>query len=151
MVWAVLAPLCLASVPAHARQRVRAEFPGVELCSDGYPHELQRWTLGLRLFDALLRQTMDLPATDSENGSPLTVYLLDEGKDVERLTGRKNLNGLYSRSIDGSILIASRAPGNAEARRELALALLPDSIGEASEHARLATSVASGDTRTRAV
>jgi hypothetical protein len=107
----LLAVLCLASVPAQARQWVRAELPGVVLYSDGYQHELQRWALRLRLFDALLRQTMDLPATDAETGSPLTVYLLDEGKDAERLTGRKNLNGLYSPSIEGSFLIASRAPG----------------------------------------
>lgn len=107
----LLAVLCLASVPAHARQWVRAEMPGVVLYSDGYPHELQRWALKLRLFDALLRRTLGLPEEDAEAGSPLTVYLLEEGKDVERLTGRKNINGLYSPSSEGSLLIASRAPG----------------------------------------
>ncbi len=44
-------------------------------------------------------------------GSPLTIYLLDEGEDVERLTGRENIQGLYSPSSEGSYLIASRAPG----------------------------------------
>lgn len=108
----VLLALCvLLAAPVQARQWVRAELPGVVLYSDGYPHETQRWALRLRLFDALLRQTLAVPASEAEAGSPLTVYLLNEGKDVERLTGRKNLSGLYSPSIEGSFLIASRAPG----------------------------------------
>jgi hypothetical protein len=107
----LLALLCFVSVPAHARQWVRAEIPGAVLYSDGYPHELQRWALKLRLFDALLRQQFALAGPDADEGSPLTVYLLDEGKDVERLTGLENVHGLYSPSSEGSFLIASRAPG----------------------------------------
>ncbi len=107
----LLALLCLASMPAQARDWVRAEMPGVVLYSDGYPHELQRWALKVRLFDALLRQQFDLTAPDADLGSPLTVYLLDEGKDVEKLTGLENIHGLYSPSSEGSFLIASRAPG----------------------------------------
>jgi len=107
----LLALLCLAGSPAQAREWVRAELPGIVLYSDGYPHELQRWALRLRLFDAFLRQTFAIRFTEVEAGSPLTVYLLDEGDDVERLTGRENLQGLYSPSIEGSFLIASRAPG----------------------------------------
>lgn len=107
----LLALLSLASVPAHAREWVRAELPGVVIYSDGYPHELQRWALKLQLFDALLRQQFALSGPDADPGSVLTVYLLDEGKDVEQLTGRENLHGLYSPSSEGSFLIASRAPG----------------------------------------
>lgn len=107
----LLALLWLVSAPAQARQWVRAEMPGVVLYSDGYPHELQRWALKLRLFDALLRQQFNLTEPDADTGSPLTIYLLEEGKDVETLTGLKNIQGLYSPSSEGSFLIASRAPG----------------------------------------
>jgi len=106
----VVALLCLVSAPSHAREWVRTELPGVIIYSDGYPHELQRWALKLRLFDALLRAQTGRPPQDRNSGSPLTIYLLDEGKDVERLTGRENLQGLYSPSIEGSFLIANRAP-----------------------------------------
>ncbi|MCB2048745.1 MAG: hypothetical protein KDE32_11030 [Novosphingobium sp.] len=96
--------------PVQAREWQRAELPGVVLYSDGYPHELQRWALKLQLFDALLRKQSGVAASDAQSGSPLTIYLLDEGKDIERLTGRENLNGFYSPSSEGSFLLASRAP-----------------------------------------
>ena len=102
--------LWMTSAPAHARDWVRAELPGVVFYSDGYSHELQRWALKFRLFDALLRQQFGVAGLDRDPGSPLTIYLLDEGKQIERLTGRENLQGLYSPSIEGSFLIASRDP-----------------------------------------
>lgn len=99
------------SAAAHARQWLRAELPGTVIYSDGYPHELQRWALKVRLIDGLLRQHLGADEIASEPGSTLTIYLLGDGKAVERLTGRKNLKGLYSSSSEGSFLVASRAPG----------------------------------------
>lgn len=119
----LLAVAFLAQAPAHARDWVRTELPGIVIYSDGYPHELQRWALKVRLFDALLREQFGVPAADADSGSTLTIYLLDEGKDVEHLTGRKNLNGHYSPSSEGSYLIASRAPAYDKTRLSGQMAL----------------------------
>jgi hypothetical protein len=103
--------LFAAALPAQARGWLRAEAPGIVVLSDGFPHELQRWTLKVQLIDALLRRELGAGDRPDDPGSPLTIYLLEDGKAVEQLTGRDNLHGLYSPSSEGSYLIASRAPG----------------------------------------
>jgi hypothetical protein len=112
----LLAVACMASLPAQARDWVRAEAQGVIILADGYPHEVERWTRKVEAIDALLRQELGVGDRPEEPGSALTIYLLEDEQAVERLTGRENLHGLYSPSSEGSYLIASRAPGYDRAR-----------------------------------
>lgn len=108
---ALLLALCVAlgfSAPASAREWLRAALPGMVIYSDGGEHDLKLWTLKLELFDALLKQRYGNGSEDQ--GSPLTIYLLENENAVSKQAGRRNLTGFYSSSAEGSFAVASRQP-----------------------------------------
>lgn len=96
------------STPAMAREWLRATLPGIMIYSDGKPHDLSLWALKIELFDALLQKRYGNGSDDQ--GSPLTIYLLENGNAVSKQGGRKNLTGFYSSSSEGSFAVASRQP-----------------------------------------
>ena len=101
--------LCLSLVltlPASAAEWLRADTPNFVIYSDGYPHEVTRWAKRVEMLDALLRVRFDKPGP--RKGTKLTIYMVENSNAVERLTGRKNLHGLYSPSSEGSFAITHR-------------------------------------------
>lgn len=108
-----LVSLCIAlsltlglTTPAAAREWLRASLPGIVIYSDGQAHDLKMWALKIELFDALLKKRYG--SGTEEQGSPLTIYLLDDAKAVSNQAGRANLTGFYSSSTEGSFAVASR-------------------------------------------
>jgi len=108
--WLLFCLVTLPSVPttAQARDWLRAETPELVIYSDGYPLELKRWVRKVQNFDALLKARFG--GGGDPAGAKLTIYLLEDGKAVSRLVGRKNLTGFYSASSEGSFALASRKP-----------------------------------------
>ncbi|MEZ5743824.1 MAG: hypothetical protein R3D89_08870 [Sphingomonadaceae bacterium] len=106
---AILLSLWLA-VPAQAREWLRAETPHFTIYSDGYPMELERWAKKLEWFDQILRREIGAKSARPV-GEPLTVYLLEDAKAVQQVTGQRYLAGIYYQSSEGPFLIANRKPG----------------------------------------
>ena len=100
----------LVAVPAQAREWIRVATPHFEIYSDGYPFETQRWAKKLEWFDTILRRETGV-AQGGAVGEPLTVYLLEDGKAVQELVGRKYMVGVYVQTAEGPFLIANRRPG----------------------------------------
>lgn len=96
------------SAPAMARDWLRTTLPGIVIYSDGQAHDLKLWTLKIELFDALLKKRYGNGS--EQQGSPLTIYLLENERAVANQAGLKNLTGFFSSSSEGSFAVASRQP-----------------------------------------
>lgn len=104
---ALLAMLVLAA-PAQAADWKRADSRHFTIYSDGSTGQLEDFTEDLERFDSLLRMLFSI--SEPENPAKLTIYLLDDARDVARLYGRtgSGVAGFYTPRLEGSLAISHR-------------------------------------------
>ncbi len=99
---------CCAAQPAAARW-LRADTNNFIIYSEGDEKSLRRFAENLQLFDATLRHRFNVPGGFEPNR--LTIYLLREAADVNRLSGGRlgpGTAGFYSVTTDGSFAVSNR-------------------------------------------
>lgn len=84
----------------------RADSHHFTIYSDGSKSDLEDFTHEVEKFDALLRMLWNRPA--AENPRKLTIFMVSDGNDVERLLGRDNVVGYYVPTVEGSYAVSNR-------------------------------------------
>lgn len=81
--------------------------------SKGDPRRLRVFAEELERFDAGMRLLRELPQTEDSPNNRLTVFLLDDAADVQRLggVGTGNFLGFYKARAGGSVAFAPRRTG----------------------------------------
>ena len=106
---AALALLCCCAASPAAARWLRADTNNFIIYSEGDEKSLRRFAENLQLFDATLRHRFNVPGGFEPNR--LTIYLLREAADVNRLSGGRlgpGTAGFYSVTTDGSFAVSNR-------------------------------------------
>ena len=108
---ALTACLALLASPAQAADDIwkRADTQHFTIYSAGDEDELTDFANDLERFDGLLRFWYDKP--DRPGKDPITIYLLDGKRGVQKLVGSRYVAGYYSSEIEGTYAIAHRGGG----------------------------------------
>ena len=108
---ALTACLALFASPAHAADDIwkRADTQHFTIYSTGDEDDLTAFARDLERFDGLLRFWYDKP--DRPGKDPITIYLLDGSRGVQKLLGSRGVAGYYSPHIEGTYAVAHRGGG----------------------------------------
>ena len=111
VVAALTACLALFASPAHAADDIwkRADTRHFTIYSTGDEDDLTAFARDLERFDGLLRFWYDKP--DRPGKDPITIYLLDGSRGVQKLLGSRGVAGYYSPHIEGTYAVAHRGGG----------------------------------------
>lgn len=108
MVAATLALATAAPAPATA-EWLKATSRHFVIYADTDRAALQRDAVGLERFDAAIRRTFPSAAGDVDaEANRVTVYVLPSGEAVSRLTGDRNVAGVYLPRVSGSVAFTPR-------------------------------------------
>ncbi|MBB5710327.1 hypothetical protein [Sphingomonas xinjiangensis] len=103
----------LAPVSAHAAEWHEASTAHFVVYSEQSPAKLEQFAGRLERFDAAIRWMRGLPDEPVGKANRVTVYVVDDTADVERLSFR-NAAGFYQPRAGGSLAVVPRSAGAAE-------------------------------------
>ncbi len=113
---AILCAVCAA--PAIAQESwKRADSAHFTVYSDADEGVLVDYTRRLEKFDGLLRFWFDKPTRPDE--AKLTVYLLDDSRNVGKLLGSRYVAGFYTASAEATFAVAPRDRGEMDGQHVL--------------------------------
>jgi tetratricopeptide (TPR) repeat protein len=97
----------LSAAPAHA-EWLRAATRHFVIYSDTNPAGVTELATRLETVDAAMRYVSNIPDTPEAAANPVTVYVLDDVRAVEKLVGQSNVAGFYVPRADGVVAFTPR-------------------------------------------
>lgn len=104
----IMISIIIASSPAYAAWR-KAETPHFRIFTEGNEEGLENFANKVERFDSVLRALFKIK--DNDNPQKLTIFMVPNFREVEKLSGQKTAVGFYYPIASGSLAVVSRDGG----------------------------------------